>query len=227
MTALDLDEVDSLDARYWWFSNRHWAPLQLRSSDYFKGCTPSSEENIATTDALVIKSRAMGIAKGLGANVEPNDRVLMLAQLRCFGIYFSPINFFFIYRGEDCRYLLAEVSNTPWNKRYCYLVDLKKPSPNQKQFHVSPFMDLDMEYRWTVRSPTQSTFIKIENWNQHRLFKAFFYAQRFEMSPRNVCRVLLQWPVVSLSIIKKIYWQAFRLCLKGIHYVPYQIRRNQ
>ena len=74
----------------------------------------------------------------------------MLAQARCFGLYFSPVNFYFCYddniKNNDAEenketgqaaYMLAEVSNTPWNERHYYLVDLKAIKDTQKAFHVS------------------------------------------------------------------------------------------
>lgn len=233
MIALDLDEVDELNASHWWFSTRHWAPLQLRVSDYFKASITPKERNSLLSDVLLLKHRVLDVAHKLGtemgiatrAKFEGIDRVVMLAQLRCFGIYFSPVNFFFLYQGDSCRYLLVEVSNTPWNQRHCYLVDIAKPLASRKNFHVSPFMSMDMEYRWRVRSPTRATFISIENWDRQRIFKAVFWARRHEINRKNLGRVLLQWPVMTLSIVKNIYWQALRLFLKGVRYVPYQIGR--
>jgi DUF1365 family protein len=87
-------------------------------------------------------------------------------------------------------------------------------------------MNLDMEYRWRIRSPASSTLVSIENWREQRLFKAVFAAKRQEMNSINVAKVLLRWPIASLSILRKIYWQAFKLFLKGIKYVPYQQERQ-
>ena len=36
MTFLDVDEIDYLDNKYWWFSASRWSPLQLKASDYFR-----------------------------------------------------------------------------------------------------------------------------------------------------------------------------------------------
>ena len=55
------------------------------------------------------------------------SKMLMLVQVRCFGLYFSPANFYFCYDKDDnCTQMLAEVSNTPWNERHYYLIDLLK-----------------------------------------------------------------------------------------------------
>ena len=146
----------------------------------------------------------------------------MLAQLRCFGIYFSPVNFFFLYEGNSEKYLLAEVSNTPWNEKHCYLIDLENPELTPKTFHVSPFMDLNMSYKWDVKTPLDNTIIRIENWNEKLLFTALFSAKRHEISRKIVFKILLRWPLISVTIIKGIYWQAVKLLLKGIRYIPHK-----
>ena len=81
----------------------------------------------------------------------PDGRVLLLGNVRCMGFYFSPVNFYFCYRQGEARYLLAEVSNTPWNERHYYLLDLAALAPHDKDFHVSPFMGLAMRYHWRIR----------------------------------------------------------------------------
>ena len=221
MSLLDLDEIDYLDHKYWWFSNHRWAPLQFKASDYFKSIT-SKECNLQTSNASELKRSATSIAASLGAKIDNIDRVCMLAQLRCFGLYFSPVNFFFLYHGDYARYLLAEVSNTPWNKKHCYLIDLDNPQPSPKRFHVSPFMDLNMQYRWQITAPEQKASVCIESWDKDHLFTAIFSAQRYEINRSSIKKVFLQWPVVTATIVRQIYWQALKLFLKGIPYVPYQ-----
>lgn len=228
MMALDLDEVDQLARQRWWFSVKRWAPLQLKPDDYLPGSVgDKAKEANKSPVGKMLKQRVLGKAQLLGCNTDSLDKVLMLAQMRCFGFYFSPVNFFFLYEKNNARQLLVEVSNTPWNERHYYLVDLKAPAPSKKSFHVSPFMDMDMEYRWAIKSPRRSTRIAIENWNQQCIFKAVFVAKRKEFSAKNVALVLAQWPVVTGSIVKNIYWQAFKLFLKGMKYVPYTSRRSQ
>lgn len=226
MNFIDLDEVELLQDKFWWFSAKRWAPLQLKANDYF------SHEQLPTTVSKAntgqfLKMRAIAIADSLGANVSTINRVCMLAQLRCFGIYFSPVNFFFLYENETAKYLVAEVSNTPWNKSHCYLIDLISPVATEKAFHVSPFMDLDMEYRWQVKEPTTRTEIIIESWREHHLFTASFCATRYNIDAKKITAVLFRWPIVSLSIVRAIYWQALRLYLKGIRYVPYQTKKTE
>ena len=223
MNFINLDEVETLNDRYWWFSSRRWAPLQLKTSDYLKH-HPSHKDSIKDHDGSQLKQLALTTAKELGAKLTDIDKVCVLAQLRCFGIYFSPVNFFFLYANNKPVYLIAEVSNTPWNNTHSYLVDLKDPKATEKAFHVSPFMDLDMEYRWRVKAPESDTHITIDNWRDQQVFTATFSAKRYAINSKKLSAIFLRWPIVTLSIVRAIYWQALKLFLKGIRYVPYQTK---
>lgn len=226
MNFIDLDEVELLDKKFWWFSSKKWAPLQLKATDYLKDRTPlTSDENQSTGNHL--KATALAAAKALGADLNGIDQVCMLAQLRCLGIYFSPVNFFFLYEKNTAKYLIAEVSNTPWNNTHSYLIDLTAPAPTEKAFHVSPFMDLDMVYQWQVKEPKLNTKIVIESWRDRRLFMAVFDAQRYDINTKKVSAIFLRWPIVTVSIVRAIYWQAFKLYIKGIRYVPYQTKQQE
>ena len=88
--------------------------------------------------------------------------IRLSARLRMFGIYFSPVNFYFL-RDElgVFTHMMAEVSNTPWNERHYYLVDMDKQEDTQKEFHVSPFNPLDMTYKWNVGIPGEVFFMTL------------------------------------------------------------------
>ena len=221
MMLINLDEVETLHKRFWWFSSRRWAPLQFKASDYFQsisGRTTKREIN----NNIELKKTAIDIAKSLGADTKNINHVSMLTQLRCFGFYFSPVNFFFLYSQGHARYLVAEVSNTPWNKKHCYLIDIDNPETTEKTFHVSPFMDLNMNYKWYIHPPTNRVSINIENWDKKKLFSANFSAIRHEINSKTIQKVFLKWPVMTAIIVKNIYWQAIKIFTKGIPYVPYK-----
>ena len=59
--------------------------------------------------------------------------VFLLGQLRMLGMYFSPVNFYFLRSAAgEYTHMLAEVSNTPWNERHHYLVDLREQKDTEK-----------------------------------------------------------------------------------------------
>lgn len=203
MLGLDLDELPGLQLGPWLGVERAGL-LSFRRADYLRGTTGSLKQ------AVWDKVGALGGEEG-------SDRVLLLGNVRCLGFYFSPVNFYFCYQGSDARYLLAEVSNTPWNERHYYLLDLAALVPHDKDFHVSPFMALAMRYHWRIRPPREETLIHIESHPQSgdpKLFDATLALARSPLSRHGLCALLLRWPWMTLRVLLGIYWQALRLFIK-------------
>lgn len=204
MLGLDLDELEVIDRQQRFFSLERFNYLSFRRRDYLKGSTQSSLK-----DAVISQVKQLGGERAI-------ERVMMLGQVRCLGLYFNPVNFYFCYRNGEAIYMLAEVHNTPWNESHCYLVDLENPQHTDKAFHVSPFMNLEMCYHWHVRLRQQRILVHIENWNTEKLFDATLALKRKAFEPSVLLQTLRQWPIMSLSILRGIYWQALRLFSKRV-----------
>lgn len=154
------------------FSAKHSAIQQFCPSDYLH--QPDNEEAQVEQDNNKRKARRhIGrdnkvslqaaneqlLARLNAAFIEqtgsaPTGDMLGLVVCRNAGLYFSPVNF---YLGFDelqiPSHLLAEVSNTPWDKRHYYgflLQGADSEFCHDKNFHVSPFNPIDQQYCWQV-----------------------------------------------------------------------------
>ncbi|RJG48136.1 DUF1365 domain-containing protein [Motilimonas pumila] len=207
LLALDLDELPALQQASRWFKVNRFAPLSFRCSDYLTGKASLTRQDIWE------KVSQLG-----GAPLD--GKVIFIGQMRCFGIYFSPINMYYCYKNDDeLVYLLAEVSNTPWNQRHYYLIDIENQPVSDKDFHVSPFMDLAMKYHWRIKAPGKQLSLHIENHNDTKVFDASLNMQRTALNNDNLRRSILSIPAMTVKTVCGIYWQALKLYLKKVPYI--------
>ncbi|MDV6315018.1 DUF1365 domain-containing protein [Idiomarina sp. HP20-50] len=203
--CIDLSELEQVGSISRWLSSKGFAPLWFRRKDYLK-----DEEGSLQRAALSKMSSLAG--KTLTGDI------VFVGNIRTFGIFFSPVNFYFLrdHSGEYT-HMLAEVSNTPWLKRHYYLVDLSEESPTTlKQFHVSPFNPMDMTYHWEIEAPTDTLKIILSAHQQHKDFVAGMKLNRQALNLSAIYRVLRTTPVMAVKIISGIYWQALKLFIKRV-----------
>ncbi len=155
----------------------------------------------------------------------PEGPVRMLAHLRYLGHCFNPVVFYWCFApdGERVEAVVAEVTNTPWGDRHAYVVagegnaDHVLESRQEKALHVSPFMALEMTYRWRVATPGERLAVTIENRDAGGalVFDAHLALHRRSISRAAITRVLVRHPAMTLRVLGGIYGQALRLRLKG------------
>lgn len=213
MWFLNLDEIEDTPDIAPWFSPRRFAFSRFQRSDYLGPADQPLH--------LCVKEK---ISELTGQAI--NGTVCGLLNLRTLGLYFSPVNFYFIYDQSDrCTHMLAEVSNTPWNERHYYALDLtteERPLNHPKQFHVSPFNPMNQTYHWHIEPPGDSTRISIEvHDSRGQVFDATIKLQRHELSRSLIRGQLLKKPAMTAFILFGIYWQALKIYLKKIPYIPY------
>ena len=159
----------------------------------------------------------------------PEGPIRMLTHLRYFGYCFNPASFYYCYDALDSTVetIVVEIHNTPWGEVHCYVLNRvqdEHPIKNwrrhrfAKVFHVSPFMGMDMQYHWRIEHDDQHILVHIENWQQEKLFDATLSVQQRTLTSSSLFTVLKQWPVMTLTILKGIYWQALKLFIKKVPY---------
>ncbi|MCG7569250.1 DUF1365 domain-containing protein [Pseudoalteromonas sp. CNC9-20] len=216
MMWVDTQHPEQLDGIHPLVGTHGWKVLRFNQGDYLR------DEHGSLFERAVLKAQQLGVEQEIA-------QVYMLVQLRCCGIYFSPANFYFYrYRDDsDFSVMVAEVSNTPWNERHYYLVDLQTKVNFKKQFHVSPFMNLDMHYHWRVKAKNRAMLIHIENKRQRqKLFDATMRLQHQGLERRAFTKVLRRFPIMTLSVMRGIYWQALRLLLKRVPFYAHPGKKD-
>jgi DUF1365 family protein len=201
---LDLDEISEVEKQVRGFSRTFWSPLRFKREDYL------GDPKLPLKQSVLQKMSQL-------AGKDLNGQIFLLGQVRTFGLYFSPVNFYYL-RNEDGHFshLLAEVSNTPWDQRHCYLVDLAEQKDCAKMFHVSPFNPMDMQYKWRISQPEQNLTLTLSCYKDIKHFVASMKLIRQELNSSSLTRVLLTIPSMTIKTVVGIYWQALKLFLKRL-----------
>ena len=150
--------------------------------------------------------------------------IYLLANLRYFGIQMNPIACYYCYSDDESRleYLVAEVTNTPWDERHSYV--LRGPETGRwlqtgfdKAFHVSPFNPMDMRYRWRSNLPDRRLVLHLANESGgETVFDATLSLKARPMTAAALNAQLLLYPFMTARVALAIYWQALKLFLKGV-----------
>ena len=145
-----------------------------------------------------------------------------------FGLYFSPANFYYLQQADGSySHVLVEVSNTPWNQRHCYLVDLNNQQDTPKAFHVSPFNPMDMSYRWSISQPGEQLHLHIDCVREQSEFVAGLTLKKITLNPSALFNVMIRIPCMGLKTVWGIYWQALKLALKRVPFYSYPKQQPQ
>jgi len=219
---LDLSELPSVFDRFWLWSIEKANIASFRRKDHLGDRKLSLDTSVRNH-----------IEKETGCR--PQGPIRLLTHLSYLGFRFNPVSMYYCYDKVDhhIEFIVAEVNNTPWGEQYCYVLDSTNNLPandnsdnslhryhENKRFHVSPFMPMDMQYDWRFSTPGNVLSIHMEN-HQHdkKVFDATLKLKKREITSYNLAMALIQFPMITMKIVLAIYYQALLLWLKRIPFV--------
>jgi uncharacterized protein len=212
---IDLDRMKEADRQSWLFGINRAAPFSFHEGDHGDG----KGTNLSQHARRLAAERGIDLSGG---------RVLLLCYPRVFGYAFNPLSIYFCYGASgNLALLIYEVRNT-FGEMHSYILPVQEGSAGSivrqsqsKTFYVSPFMEMDTHYRFSVSPPQQDVSVRIvQSGTQGAMFAAAFRGRRRALTNRSLLGALFGLPFLTLKVIAAIHWEAMRLWLKGVPYVP-------
>ncbi len=206
---IDLDELPMLDRSLRFFSWRRFNLFSFDQRDHGSGAADLRAH-------LLDRLAEAGIEGAIGS-------IRLLCCPRVLGYVFNPISVFLFHRPDGgIAATLYEVNNT-FGDRHSYLVpggcDAEGLLRHQygKRLHVSPFMGMDMSYRFALLPPGQKVVLHIDaSDSEGKLLHAAFTGSRRDLTDASILAAALRYPLVTLKITAAIHWEAARLFVKRV-----------
>lgn len=213
---VDIDALPALAQRLRLFSLDRFNLFSLHERDYGAGDGQGLRSHVER------QLREAGLAAG--------GPIRLLSMPRILGHAFNPLSVYFCERpGGGLQAILYEVNNT-FGQRHGYLIPVDAEQPPDapitqlcdKQFHVSPFMDLDMRYAFRIEPPGAErpglALCITASDADGPVLVARFDARRKLLDDRALLAAFITHPLLTLKVVAAIHWEALRLWIKGARF---------
>jgi uncharacterized protein len=195
------------------------APLRLFSLDRFNLFSFNVADH-ADGKPGFLREKISKLVRDAGFRAD--GKILLMTMPRVCGFVFNPLSVYFCHDSSDrLTAIVWEVSNT-FGARHSYVIGvgdadarvLRQRAP--KTLHVSPFIDMSIDYTFrVVRRPGALDIGIVDHDAQGPLLTAALTAKRQELTDRALLATFARLPFATMQVVAAIHWEALRLWLKG------------
>jgi DUF1365 family protein len=137
--------------------------------------------------------------------------------------------------NNEIRAVLSEVNNTfGEHHRYLAYHDDYKPIQSkdileaEKAFYVSPFFKVEGDYKFRFQHGEKSIGIWINYFIEgEKTLTTSLTGKTSDLKTLQLLKLFFQIPFSNLKTVFLINWQALKIWLKGIRYIPHKKHKNK
>lgn len=214
----DVDELERLDDDLRLFGHNRVRLAAFHDADYLERGKKGVREKLAR------------LLAPHGLQIESQDQVLLATSARFLNYVFNPVSFYWVYREDALRGVVAEVNNTFGEKHVYPLVGPGELQNGhvvyqaEKAFHVSPFYDRQGVYTFTIGDVRDKLDVGIRLEREgETTFEARLVENhdRRELTDGILLRTALTRPFTAHLTYPRILWEAAKIHFgKKIDYHP-------
>lgn len=187
------------------------------------------EKDHGRRDGSDLEKWAQDILQKYGVT-EANGEIVLVTMPRVLGYVFNPVSFWICYDNDKkIRAVLCEVNNT-FGETHTYLcahpdhTEIKSDDvlEGQKVFHVSPFLPREGYYtfRFSVSQENCGFWINYHDSTGEKQLVTSLTGRMKLIDQSALSRAFWTYPFVTMKAVALIHWQAAKLIMKGIKYIP-------
>jgi len=243
MLSVDLDELAELHRRHRLLSVDSSNLYSLRTGDFLPltehlynptDPTDSAQCNhygYTIEDTPTLKERVIRYLNTHGVEADDSVRVELVTLPRMLGYRFNPVSFYYVRNADGALIAsIVEVTNT-FHEMKPYLLKPENLGEEgfqhrvAKNFYVSPFSDVDIDFDFRLRPADDRLTVMIDDYEGERrnLATAITGTAR-GLTDRALAGFLFRYPLLTARVILLIHWHALRLWLKR---VPWFAKKNR
>ncbi|PPR45754.1 MAG: hypothetical protein CFH16_01079 [Alphaproteobacteria bacterium MarineAlpha5_Bin6] len=153
-------------------------------------------------------------------------KIKILCFPRILGYVFNPLSVIYCFDNNRLISIFYEVKNTP-NEQHTYIFANKKKLNKSilnhqcnKNFYVSPFIEMNCKYKFNNKIPNDRVSIIIEVFDQlkNKILLASQTGKRIKFNSFSILKYVLFNPLVMYKIIFLILYQSVVIMFKGGKY---------
>lgn len=220
MFYIDLDELDLITKKLFLLSHNKFNFFSFKDKEHLQLPAGNPDTTKSTKEHIINYMHQNGVQYTGG-------KIMLLTNLNVLGYNFNPVSFYYCFdKDEQPLCAIAEVSNTfremkPYFLGREQLLDGRFYLNTKKHFYVSPFIDHDTDFDFTLGIPGEKLNIKIDDYKDgNRFFISTLTGKRKALSNGNLFIYAFRFPFLTLRIMALIHWHALLLWVKKLPFHP-------